>query len=524
MQKLKFLCATFVLFLFLCTGIGWGLFFHRNSGYRAEKYLELSLQEYRKAIKADPSDSALVKKYRRILEAAIGKIPSMVEMTLLYREIGLESPDNKILFKLTVSDKSKSLSYLKEKIEKAEKPKEVVEMYSVATLLSPEDGKMWYQLGKIHLGLNNINEGISSLEKAYGYGVNEKDLFYYLSNAYRYTKNYEKATFFALKGAEILEKKDVSFHKLLYGIFKEQKKEGLAKEEKEKIKTLLVKKKIVVKKVEKIVKAEKISGISSYVFLGVSKKDQLLYVHRFNGSKFDIIGRYPCGTGKNYGSKEKEGDGKTPEGTYLLTSKLDSSSRLPPKYGIAAFPLNYLGILDKRLKKDGDGIWLHGTSIERPPYNSDGCIVLTDKHLIEIMKYISPGRTFIYISKTPERFRVSFVKEVKDVVEKWRKGWESLNLDTYLSSYDEKFYSRGKNKKQWASYKKNINRNKKFIKVELSNIQIIPYGKTELGEISIVWFRQKYSSSDFKSSVNKILYLVRRDRSWKIIAEGQFEM
>lgn len=376
---------------------------------------------------------------------------------------------------------------------------------------------MWYQLGKIYLGLNNINKGINSLEKAHKYGVSEKDLFYYLSNAYRQTKNYEKATLFALKGSEIL-KRDVSFHKLLYSIYKEQKKYDLAKEEKEKIKTLLAKKEVVVKKVEKTVKAEKISGISPYTFLGVSKKDQLLYVYQFNGSEFDTIEKYPCTTGKNSGSKEKEGDGKTPEGTYLVTSKLDGS-RLLPKYGIAAFPLNYPGIIDKRLKKDGDGIWLHGTPIERPPYNSDGCIVISDKHLIKIMKYISPGKTFIYISETPERVLIPFVKEVKDVVEKWREGWESLNIDTYLSFYDEKFYSKGKDKKQWTSYKKNVNRNKKFVKVELSNIQIIPYGETKLGEISIVRFRQKYSSSNFRSSVNKILYLVKRDSSWKIIAE-----
>lgn len=141
MQKLKFWCVTFILFLALCTEAGWGFFFYKSSD-RAEKYLRLSLQEYRKAIKDDPSDSVLVKKYQRILEAAIGKVPSMVEMALLYRAIGLESTADKILFKLAVSDKSESLSYLKERIEKAGKPKERVEMYSVAILLSPEDGWM----------------------------------------------------------------------------------------------------------------------------------------------------------------------------------------------------------------------------------------------------------------------------------------------------------------------------------------------------------------------------------------------
>ena len=199
----------------------------------------------------------------------------------------------------------------------------------------------------------------------------------------------------------------------------------MANLEKEKIKNLIamkegkeIEKKEVVEK-KRIVKKEKIGGLNTYIFLGVSKKEQKLYVVSFDGYGFNVIREYKCSTGQNMEDKERKGDKRTPEGAYLLISKLEGPS-LPSKYGICAYTLNFPDPIDKRLNKDGDGIWLHATPIERPPYNSEGCIVVSDKDMKELIPYINVGKTFICISKGKSFLNFPYLKEIKNTIENWK--------------------------------------------------------------------------------------------------------
>ncbi len=505
-----------VLFSFiflLYSTAGWGIFF-LTPEEKAERYLNLSLSEYRKAIKENPKNIKLIEKYKRILEAAIGEIPSKVEMAILYRELGFEIASNHIIVELSISGRSQAIEYLKERIKKIKRAKEKIPLYEIALLLSPSDGWMWYEYGLLYLKMNNYEKCIECLEKAYNLGVEEKNLYYNLAEIYRRKGDYKKAEFYAKNAIE--KKDDVVFHKILYSIYKDTGKTQLAKKERIKIKNLIAKK--AKKEAPEKVAKKKEYIIPPFTFLAVSKEKQTLYVYKFDGRSFNVIESHPCTTGKNSGNKKREGDGRTPEGTYLLISKIEGKS-LPEKYGLAAFPLNYPDIIDKRAGRKGDGIWLHGTCVKRPPYNSQGCIVLNNDDLSSVMKYIKLRRTFIYISEKIGRIPAKFVKEIKDFILEWKKAWESLDTDKYLTFYDEKFYSRGMDKKRWAKYKRRVNKNKKYIKIELSNFQILPYGKTEFGDIWLCFFRQRYDSNNFRSRTAKLLYLVRRRNYWRIIAE-----
>ena len=499
-------------FLLLFHSLGWGFFF-LTPEEKAERYLNLALSQYREAIKKNPKDIKLIEKYKRILKAAIGEIPSKVEMAILYRQLGFEIASNHIIIELSISGREKAIGYLKEKIKKEKREREKIPLYEIALLLSPSDGWMWYEYGLLNLKLKNYQKCIESFEKAYELGVNEKNLYYNLAEIYRKKGNYKKAKFYAEKGIE--KGDDILFHKILLSIYKDMGKKQLVKEEKEKIRNLIAKrtKKELPKKISK-----KEYIIPPFTFLAVSKEKQTLYVYKFDGRSFNIIESHPCTTGKNSGNKREEGDGRTPEGTYLLISKIEGE-KLPKKYGVAAFPLNYPDIIDKKANRRGDGIWLHGTYIKRPPYHSEGCIVLNNQDLLNITKYIKPKRTFIHISKRLEKISVKDVREIKKFVLEWKNAWESLNLDKYLSFYDEEFYSRGMDKKEWAEYKRRVNKNKKYIRIEISDFQILPYGKTEFGDIWVCFFKQKYESNNFRDTINKILYLVRRKNLWKIIAE-----
>ena len=507
--KKSFFIFSILVFSFECGGI----FFSLDPAERARKYIKLALEEYKKAIKTKPTDVKLIEEYRKILESVIGKTEAKVELALLFKEVGLEEESSRLLLELTLSKRAEALKYIEEKIKKTERVKERINLYSLALVLSPSNGLYWFNIGRLYLGLNNVDKGVECLEKAYIYQVKEPSLFYYLGNAFIQKGDYEKAEFYLKEGLKV--KEDVNLHKLLYTLYKKEGKIEYALKEKEKIRNLLVKK--PVKKVKKI-RFAKISGISPYTFFAVSKKRQYLYVYNFDGAKFNMLGKYPCTTGKNSGKKTKRGDGKTPEGTYLILYKIDGS-KLPPKYGIAAFPINYPNMIDKRLKRNGDGIWFHATPIKRPPYNSEGCIVINDRDMEKVMEYIKLKRTFIYIKEGDINLKVSLVRDVKKMLDNWVSGWESMDIERYISFYDKDFYSKGKNRTQWKNYKERINKKKKFIKVKLEKIQILPYGKTEFGEMAIAFFKQRYKSSNFSSTAYKILYLVKRKSGWKILGE-----
>jgi len=108
----------FVFFLFLSNFIYGMFFFSNNPAYKARKYLKLSLFNYREAIKKNPSDIRLIEEYRKILEAAIGKTASDIEMAVLFQEIGKEEEADKVLLKVGLTKKTDAIKYIEEKIRK----------------------------------------------------------------------------------------------------------------------------------------------------------------------------------------------------------------------------------------------------------------------------------------------------------------------------------------------------------------------------------------------------------------------
>jgi len=92
--------------------------------------------------------------------------------------------------------------------------------------------------------------------------------------------------------------------------------------------------------------------------------------------------QYTTLIGKNKGDKQKEGDNKTPTGSYLLISKLTNTTSLPAFYGDFAFVLDYPTSYDLSNNKTGHGIWIHGypKKTKRNPF-SHGCVVLKNNKM-----------------------------------------------------------------------------------------------------------------------------------------------
>jgi murein L,D-transpeptidase YafK len=257
----------------------------------------------------------------------------------------------------------------------------------------------------------------------------------------------------------------------------------------------------------------------------VDKTNEIVYVVKMNEGAPVVVKKYSCITGKRPGDKLEEGDQRTPEGIYFPEYW---TSQLPPIYGIGAFPLNYPNILDRKiLRRNGHGIWIHGTNNpRRPPHSSNGCIVLKNQDLEELKKFIVPKRTpVVIVSKLSFSSREAFVSEKKSLIGfvlRWKRYWENTpeNLEPYLSLYDENFVWERGGIKSWIRHKERVTKKKKWIRIKLSDLTIIKDGRIlKFGNLYVVRVKVKYRSNNYSSDTNKILYVIKRKGKWKILAE-----
>jgi murein L,D-transpeptidase YafK len=262
----------------------------------------------------------------------------------------------------------------------------------------------------------------------------------------------------------------------------------------------------------------------------VDKNKNRLYVYHNSGPGLspELVDDFYVVLGKKTGEKFLEGDLKTPNGVYFVTSYLPDE-KLPPLYGSGAFPVNYPNEYDHRLQKTGNGIWLHGTDkslYSRPPLDSEGCVVLTNEEFTRISQYVEIGRTPIVISESVDwvssREWLDQNIEVQAALETWRQNWERSDLTSYLDMYSDDFWSKKYDKDSWAAYKKQVFSGKKFQKIDLSDISVLSYpGDKESQPMVVANFVQRYRSNNFNGNVHKRLYMVKEQGNWKVLYEGR---
>lgn len=227
--------------------------------------------------------------------------------------------------------------------------------------------------------------------------------------------------------------------------------------------------------------------------------------------------------GKLGPDKSAAGDQRTPIGVYFIKAELPKKD-LADIYGDAAYPINYPNEWDRRNKRTGSGIWLHGTpsnTYSRPPRDSNGCVVLANADLEKLAPYLQVGITPVIItskmawaSEQDQAERTSLMQDV----EQWRKDWASLNTDAYLKHYAHNFSSNNMDYLEWAKQKRLVNSGKSWIKVAISDVSMFVY--PEQPDMVVVDFEQDYKSSNLSNRMKKRQYWIKQDNGWKIIYEG----
>jgi murein L,D-transpeptidase YafK len=235
------------------------------------------------------------------------------------------------------------------------------------------------------------------------------------------------------------------------------------------------------------------------------------------------VADYYISSGKKGSEKIAEGDQRTPLGVYYIKSSLPKN-KLTDFYGSGAYPLSYPNEWDRRLGRDGHGIWLHGTpsnTYSRPPRASNGCVVLPNDDLVRIGQFLQMGITPVIITNQMEwgdEQSKADRDELLSELEQWRADWASRNTEIYLKHYARDFSSSDANYASWAKQKKTVNAGKSWIKVNLSNLSVFVYPNQP--DMVVVNFEQVYSSNNLSNRMKKRQYWKKRDNRWQIVYEG----
>ena len=179
------------------------------------------------------------------------------------------------------------------------------------------------------------------------------------------------------------------------------------------------------------------------------------------------------------------------------------------------------------MHKTGFGIWIHGVEKETrilKPFDTEGCVALTNKDVLDVSNYISSWETPVVIVDEMQSAPLQEIQDrrekVLNMLESWRKAWESSNLNNYTGYYSDDFYSLGKTKEQWQNYKKTLAKMRdKSIEVQISEPKILAF-KNQL----LVEFMQKYSAKGKIDFGRKFLYLRQEGNDFKIIAEKWYSI
>ncbi|MDR0664120.1 MAG: L,D-transpeptidase family protein [Helicobacteraceae bacterium] len=260
-----------------------------------------------------------------------------------------------------------------------------------------------------------------------------------------------------------------------------------------------------------------------HIFI-VDKAARKFFFYDYEGGVLTRVAEYDATMGDATGDKYKEGDNKTPVGVYSVTAKLKQGERLFDKYyGPLAFVTNYPNAFDRKLKKTGHGIWLHGFPINgsRENPNTKGCVAIENEHLTFLDSRADLAKITVMIN---EEGTLEAKKEdlaaVMALLYEWRWTWKINDLERYLRLYSEDFVrSDGISRKEFDRIKRLIFGKGEKKRIEFSEIEVVPYPNSLNKLIYKASFWQDYEATTHRSSRVKELYLQKSGDRFEIVLE-----
>ena len=259
--------------------------------------------------------------------------------------------------------------------------------------------------------------------------------------------------------------------------------------------------------------------------LVVDTRRSRLYVYGNDGGIPRLVTDYYITQGKLGAEKMREGDKKTPIGVYHVTASLPPE-RLTDFYGSGAFPINYPNEWDRREGRTGPGIWLHGTpsdTFSRPPKASDGCVVLSNRDLNDLSRWLQIGQTPVIISDGIEWTSITHWQaertSLQQRIEAWRQALERRDFTRFLEHYSPRFQAEGQDFARFARNQQFLATTQRWDKVHLDDLSMFRSPGRE--DMIVVTFGVRQAGARQVSEARKRQYWIREQGDWKIIYEGK---
>jgi L,D-transpeptidase YnhG len=261
---------------------------------------------------------------------------------------------------------------------------------------------------------------------------------------------------------------------------------------------------------------------SSKHAIAVDASRSRLYLFKNTSTGLELIADYYISVGKAGTLKTAEGDQRTPLGVYYITSNLNPKS-LKDFYGSGALPINYPNVLDTRRGKTGSGIWLHGTppnQFSRPPLATDGCVVLANPDLENIIRTVAIRSTPVLIAPQLRWVSPSAAqaegKSFEDALLAWRNAKTAGDMARVLSFYTPDFNSNGKNLVQWTPTLKSEMQKMQGRTLQLKDVSYLRW--TDSADTMVATFGEV--PEGLRSGKTKRQYWIQQEGRWKIFYEG----
>jgi len=265
----------------------------------------------------------------------------------------------------------------------------------------------------------------------------------------------------------------------------------------------------------------KLSASQKRVIL-VDADQSRVHVFENSGSAPKLVHDYYATVGKNGLTKTLEGDGRTPEGLYFISSKLNPLG-LSDLYGDGALPLNYPNEWDQLQGNTGYGIWLHGVpsrTYNRAPYATEGCIALPNSDIASLYGTPDIENTPVAITGETEWITSDEAQSrgryFAELVERWRLSRESGDAQTRRQYYSSSFGQIDLEDKPFLNYETpEIAR----VVSEISDLSLFAYpGDSAL--VVATFDTHNIDNTELPNGRIRQYWRKEADDQWRIVHEG----
>ncbi len=293
-------------------------------------------------------------------------------------------------------------------------------------------------------------------------------------------------------------------------------------------------------------------------FIAVSKQGKSLYVLEDDKAKqtLNIVEEFPTIYGEVEGDKIKEGDKKTPEGVYFVTTKIHYQLDFN-EYGSGAYALNYPNPIDRIKRKTGSGIWIHSKGQPIAGQTTRGCIAVDLEHFPIVASNLPAGTPVVVANTLIPKADAKLVTlastspvviaadtvidstapvdtqvtveaeaaapiasasnpdEVITLTKEWNTAWEEMSAE-FFEFYDAKKYSLAQEESYAAfqSQKEHLFSRLSWIDIEYGEIYAL-----EGTDYWVTWFEQLYRASNLSTEGIRRLYWQKDEQGeYKVVA------